>query len=280
MPKKLGVLTVHGMGDQERNYAEPMIEELHGRIFGGSVSIDGSDIAWESGYWADDIQDKQNQLWGDLSKNPNMSHTKLRRFVVSEMGDAVAYQRVPSAAGVRENYYRKFHDSITHSIENLQAQLGDGEKPLIIIAHSLGSVIMSNYIWDAQRGKVQGTPFQRMETLAGFITFGSTLPLFALAYKERQNIKFPPENISSYFPNARPNRVKRAVKWLNFFDADDVLGYPIRHLGPSYKMVQDKEVNVGGILTSWNPFSHTGYWTDNDFTKPVAEAIREVLTLL
>ena len=76
-----------------------------------------------------------------------------------------------------------------------------------------------------------GTSFERIETLAGFITFGSTLPLFALAYKNRENIQFPPANITNYFPNANPNRVRRAIKWINFFDADDILGYPIRPFG-------------------------------------------------
>lgn len=280
MPKELGVLTVHGMGTQKPDYADPMIEELHDRIFGDSVSIEDSDIAWEAGYWANDIQGDQDVLWRTLSKNPNMSYTNLRQFVISALGDAIGYQRVHASNSGRTNYYEKFHQSINASLKNLREKIGDEDKPLIVIAHSLGSVIMSNYIWDAQKGKISGTPFERMETLAGIITFGSTIPLFALAYNQRQNFRFPPDKIGSYFPDANTNRVRRAVKWINFFDADDVLGYPIRHLGPSYKMVQDKEINVGGLFTFWNPFCHTDYWTDNDFTEPVAKAIEKVLKLL
>ena len=278
--KKLGVLTVHGMGDQEPDYAAPMIEELHRRIFGDSVSIEDSDIAWEAGYWADDIQKEQDKLWKTLSKNPNMSYTKLRRFVVSALGDAVGYQRVGSSNGTRMDYYEKFHQSINESLQNLRGRLGDDDKPLIVIAHSLGSVIMSNYIWDVQKEDVKGTPFERMETLAGFITFGSTIPLFALAYKQRQNILFPPKNIENYFPQMNRGKVKDVVKWINFFDADDVLGYPIGHLGPNYGIVEDREISVGGLLTFWNPFSHADYWTDNDFTVPVADAIEGVFRLL
>ena len=152
MPKKLGVLTVHGMGDQKRDYADPMIEELHDRIFGGSVTIADSDIAWEAGYWAGEIQDDQNQLWRTLSRNPDMSYTKLRRFVISALGDAIGYQRVPSPPGVRTDYYEKFHRSINQSLASLRRQLGNADKPLIVIAHSLGSMILSNYIWDVQKG--------------------------------------------------------------------------------------------------------------------------------
>ena len=280
MPKKLGVLTVHGMGDQEPDYADPMIEELHRRIFGDSVSIEDSGIAWEAGHWADAIQPAQDQLWEDLSDNPNMSYTKLRQFVISYLGDAIAYQRVHASNNGRMNYYEKFHQSINGSLKNLQEKIGDEDKPLIVIAHSLGSVIMSNYIWDAQHRNASGTAFERMETLAGFITLGSTIPLFALAYKQRKNILFPPKNIENYFPDASSNGVKQAIKWINFFDADDVLGYPIQPLGVGYEMVDDREVNVGGLFTSWNPFSHAAYWTDNDFTIPVAEAIKGVHDLL
>jgi len=31
--------------------------------------------------------------------------------------------------------------------------------------------------------------------------------------------------------------------------------------------------NVGGLLTSWNPASHLGYWEDNDSVKSVAKAL-------
>ena len=278
--KKLGVLTVHGMGDQKPDYAEPMIQELHGRIFGDSVGVGDSDIAWEAGYWADDIQKEQNELWKTLSKNPNMSYTKLRRFVVSALGDAVGYQRVGSSNIGRPDYYGQFHQSIHASLRNLRQRLGDEDKPLIVIAHSLGSVIMSNYIWDAQHGNVSGTAFERMETLTGFITFGSTIPLFAMAYTHRRNFQFPPGNIGDCFPGASPEEIDSVVQWINFFDADDVLGYPIQPLGNSYEMVDDREVNVGGFFTSWNPFSHAAYWTDNDFTIPVAKAIKGVHALL
>ena len=268
------------MGDQEPDYAKPMIQELHNRIFGDSVGIEDSEIAWEAGYWANAIQNEQEQLWVNLSDNPYMSYTRLRQFVISALGDAIAYQRVPSnKKRNRTNYYALFHRSIKTGLKNLRRRLG-GDKPLIVIAHSLGSVIMSNYIWDAQHGKVSGAPFERMETLAGFITFGSTIPLFALAYTHRRNFLFPPGNIGDCFPGASQEEIDSVVQWINFFDADDVLGYPIHPLGVGYEIVDDREVNVGGLLTSWNPLSHKAYWTDNDFTVPVAEAIGGVLKLM
>ncbi|NIQ25048.1 MAG: hypothetical protein GTN88_00295, partial [Gammaproteobacteria bacterium] len=71
----------------------------------------------------------------------------------------------------------------------------------------------------------------------------------------------------------------KGASWLNFFDPDDVLGYPLKPLSPEYRRAvsRDITINVGGIAASWNPLSHSKYWTDNDFTKPVAKFIDKLL---
>ena len=134
---------------------------------------------------------------------------------------------------------------------------------------------MSNYIWDIQQASRQSlagmSRFEKMETFSGMITFGCNIPLFTFAYDEVIPIEFP--------PNALPNDLRRKAKWLNFYDPDDILGYPLKPINPAYRRVvsRDITVNVGGILSSWNPASHTKYWTDNDFTKPAAEFVGRFL---
>ena len=58
-----------------------------------------------------------------------------------------------------------------------------------------------------------------------------------------------------------------------------VLGYPLKAINSAYAATvnADIAINVGGILTSWNPLSHGKYWTDNDFTNPVADLIASFL---
>ena len=34
---------------------------------------------------------------------------------------------------------------------------------------------------------------------------------------------------------------------------------------------------MGGFLSSWNMFSHVKYWTGNDFARPVAKSIGDVV---
>jgi hypothetical protein len=67
--------------------------------------------------------------------------------------------------------------------------------------------------------------------------------------------------------------------WINIFDEDDVIGYP---LAPIYgnAILQDKQVNAGGLLSSWNPLSHNGYWEDDDVTKKLAKELAAFWTSL
>jgi hypothetical protein len=55
-----------------------------------------------------------------------------------------------------------------------------------------------------------------------------------------------------------PAKLKQKAKWLNFLDDDDVVGYPLKALNPSYdnNVSDDIEINAGGLFTSWNPISH------------------------
>ena len=45
--------------------------------------------------------------------------------------------------------------------------------------------------------------------------------------------------------------------WHNYFDKDDVLGYPMRAMGSAFKVdwLYDHAISVGGFLTGWNPVS-------------------------
>ena len=50
--------------------------------------------------------------------------------------------------------------------------------------------------------------------------------------------------------------------------------------GPLYHGVvtRDIGISVGGLFTGWNPLAHSEYWTDNDFTRPVAAVLHSIWT--
>ena len=266
MASEIGVLIVHGMGAQPADFADAFIAEMRDRLLRLGVEPDA--VSWRAGWWADTVKEREDDLWHDLARAHTLRYDAARRFVISHFGDALAYQRVPSQG---MDVYRTIHARIREHLAALREQMG-GDKPVVVLAHSLGSAIISNFAWDEQKSPTPGTtPTERLETLAGLVTFGSNIPLFTLCLDEIVAIRFPVPTL--------PAPLRAASRWLNFFDADDVLGYPLRPLSATYHAAvsADLQVNVGTPLRSWNPLSHDEYWTDNDFTVPVAALIRDVL---
>lgn len=273
MSAKLGILVVHGMGSQGPGFAGEFMNEVNDRLrqAGGLET----QVAWQPAWWSEILEPHETALWDKLYANNDLDYIKLRQFMIHNFADALAYQRLGTG---KSDYYRKIHESIREYLASLRLALGDADAPLIVVAHSLGSVILSNYLWDQQSVKkrknlVRGrNAFERLETLAGLVTFGSNIALFSLAHNPYTGFAFPPPKLP---PNLQP-----AARWANFYDPDDVLGYPVKPLCAAYEanaQVEDHAVNVGGLLTSWNPVSHAEYWTDDDFTEPVAEQIKNVL---
>src|SRR5262249_12022293 len=87
-------------------------------------------------------------------------------------------------------------------------------------------------------------------------------------------------------------KVAAASRWLNFLDRDDILGWPLRPLYEknagsldegqkrTVARIDDHEINVGGAFTSWSPAAHGAYWTDGDFTEPVAGSLDHLFAAL
>ena len=265
---ELAIAVIHGMGSQETDFAVPMIDELNDRV--SDKGKDPNEIAWQSIFWADILDGRELAYFQRAKSRADLDYLKLRKFVVTAFGDAVAYQKVSSTSTTT---YDDIHQRVQAAIHDLYVGgLGSQPKPLLVLAHSLGGHIMSNYIWDMQHSSNPGLPpFERMNWLSGIVTFGSNLPLFTFAYSNVVPIKFPPTPLR--------NDLKAKARWLNFYDPDDILGYPLKPISPGYRDVVDADIaiNAGSFFSSWNPLSHQGYWTDNDFTKPVANLISSFL---
>jgi len=270
MNKKVGVLLVQGMGTVTDDFAHDTIQELRERIAGRGLNRD--EIAWQSVYWNSLLSARENRMWVDLAAQNDLNWAKLRKFFLNAFGTVTAYH---SASDRPDSLYQQIHGIVRDSLRELRAKLGNEDKPLLVIAHSLGSVVMSNYIWDRQQGRDEasygGSPFERMETLSGMITLGSNIPLFTLACDPISSIQFPPPTL--------PEPLKKKAKWLNLYDSDDVLGWPLKSLSQSYSQAvsEDIEVTVGNILTSWNPANHSAYWAADSVIKPAVYLLSSIL---
>lgn len=271
MAKTLALLTLHGMGDTPRDYAAGLFERLRREV--------GQPI-WErlvcrSLYYQDVIQGNQADIFGRMREQ--LDWLGLRKFLLYGFSDAGSLEYKKEAAG---SPYWRTQQEILLRLDQVFEEAG--ALPLIVVAQSLGGQVISSYIWDAQQaaafagvwrgargdGVASGSAqdrFRRMQTLLRLYTTGCNIPLFVAGHQRIQAIAPP-----------RPE-----FRWFNFFDEDDVLGWPLRPLSPSYdRLVEDLAVNagsglVGTLVKSWNPLSHEGYWSDSAVLGHIASSIRQ-----
>jgi hypothetical protein len=281
----VGALVVHGMGRQEPGFSEGLRSAVSTRL--GELA---ESMVWQEVLWAPILEPRETALWTamqsavDPQGHPlDVDWRPLRRFVLHNFGDATGYQRdqSPESAG------QLIHQRVSNAIELLQARLGDPAAPVVVLAHSLGGHIMSNYIWDRQHPSLSrpaALPLAPLPGLAGLITFGCNIPLFALAFRSAKPIDLPGVAVSDA-------ALVAAVRWLNFFDRDDVLGWPLRPLyekdaadfSPAHRRtldsLEDHEISVGTVFTGWNPASHDYYWDNAGFVGHVADYLKTVVAL-
>jgi hypothetical protein len=107
------------------------------------------------------------------------------------------------------------------------------------------------------------------KTHTSLYTMGSPIAVWSL--------RFPDFGVPIQFPsdNLLPKYGGTPKEWVNVYDEDDIIAYPLKCLNAAYEanVAEDIEVNVGNILTMWNPASHTGYWTDAAVIRRIAEGL-------
>nr|VFK44597.1 MAG: hypothetical protein BECKTC1821E_GA0114239_103714 [Candidatus Kentron sp. TC] len=178
-----------------------------------------------------------------------------------------------------DSVYYEAQKRIFDSLRAIYEKLGKGSKNVIFIAQSLGGQVLSNYIWDAQsKNPKQGVwmedysatvpkgsdieNFIRLKGLKTLFTTGCNIPLFVAGRNKIQSIY--------------TNRNGYSFEWHNFYDEDDVLGWPLKPLGKFFdqdkdgasyydSITRDHEINANStfqstITKSWNPLSHGEYW--------------------
>lgn len=269
MTQKIAVAVVHGIGNQAPQFADQLKDTLE-KICHKTC---GDDVVIKPVYWARAMQDREDALWDRVIGGGPMYYKEFRRLMVDYVSDALAYQPTP--------YDRKSYDDIhveyAKTMHALAVEAGP-EAPLCIVAHSLGTIITSNYIYDLQKpelistpvhDEMTDTPLERGETLNLLYTLGSPLSLWSLRFRDfGKPIQIPSPKLLDYYPDLQS-------AWINYYDKDDLIGYPLRTLNDDYARAvsADREVNVGTLLTQWNPLSHIGYLDDNDVIKPIAESL-------
>lgn len=283
---KIAVALVHGIGKLSPDFASGMIGNIRAEL--GDLA---ENCVFEPIHWAPLLQDMEDELWQKMKECGRSSFLSRRHFRVSRkfgvdfMGNGIAYQPLPKEKGT----YDKIHLFYANKLRVLAEKAGPNA-PLCVIAHSLGTIISSNYFYDQQNrekkpelvsqsvGKeTRYSALARGETLTNFYTMGSPIALWSMRYPDfGQPINFPAlsEDFSGVYPG-----LMEASEWINFYNENDVIGFPLKFLNEKYNFAvkEDCHIKVGRIFSYWNPMAHVYFWDNTKVAKRIAEGLRRVL---
>ena len=303
MSPKIAVLFVHGVEIEDPHYAQNAMTLLRNE-YGKVAGADPDDLVIEAAYWIPVVERGLNTIversfgdgftrwvrWldglvhridngsylamiplvvsGVLGRVPGLpkAHWPTLRWAVTYfLGDVIAYQ---TAEGSDVNY-----DAIHARIDDALAKLAQRapDAPLCVIAHSLGTVIASDHFYDLQHASgrtSKGTALERGETLTWFYTLGSPIALWM--------VRYPAFDAPISLPGRTATAAaERAAEWVNFYDPDDIIAYPLRDLNAQYRRAVDADqaVHVGPPMLGRTPVSHIGYFNSRKVMRPIARRL-------
>jgi hypothetical protein len=304
--KKLVVLAFHGIGTYWEDF------QVEGRRFdrflkSGLRSRLGAafdEIVWAPVLWSDRTLE-QRQAGLLARRRPPALWRGLFEFVASSLTDATAYKLTDRDEDYRRSAYFRIQALVRSSLRAVESSgPAIGGLPVFGIADSMGCRVLSSYAWDADRHPArivdEGenpdalTDFQRLRTIAGLVYTGCNLPLLTM---DIPNSATMPMKLPL---NPLPGRPEFVSAWLNYYDGDDVLGYPIDQEYSAYfggthddrdqfpawnrdpsreQRPRDMKVSVGGI-PGITPFAHLYYWRSSAILDEVARQIKRLLAAL
>jgi len=151
-------------------------------------------------------------------------------LVTEFIGDIIGYLGAENRRAVQEE--------MTATLDRMAGRCAahEGRAPLTIIAHSLGTVIASEYVWDLRKRRASSNAdgFHPAWELANFFTLGSPLALFSLKFGGAEAFR-------------DPIRLDAASgRWINILNPRDPVGMPLRTLNEEYAAVIHADLLVRG----------------------------------
>lgn len=249
---KVGILYVHGVGTQGHNFADRDIALVRKMLGAHAEHVAFSSYCWQ---WL--IEPREREL---MNKNPQVCWRFLRRLLASYGGDALCYQ---PRHGL-DSFYKEAHKGLDEALLLLKHKMTSDAK-LVIVAHSLGTIIVNNFIWDYQNENSVGAASYEpeghvLDKLKVLYTLGSPLAIWSM--------RFPDGGTPITLPNQ--------CIWRNIYSPSDIIGWPIRTINSAYLTMpnlRDFRMWVGSVLTRWNPASHLAYVRNKKVVKMIANDV-------
>lgn len=251
------VLYIHGIGVQNWGYAKQSIAKLKDAFIRNLIKkhpdINNTDLVCREVLWAAKTGRAQANLLQKINETDDLRWNDLREFMVDFAGDVIAYHR-----SGKNSVYDEIHAEITAQISFAINECNSEDVELTFIAHSLGTVIVSDYLYDQS---INSESSENSITATNLFTLGSPLAIWLLGLGDMSNANKP-------ILVKRPNGV-----WVNIIDNEDIIAYPLRNINSFYRQAVDKDLiaEVGlPQLPGLGPLSHMSYITDRNVIEPVA----------
>ena len=240
---------IHGVNYQEKGYSD--------RIFNNVIKFYKS-VLTKKGKTRKEAKERASKLiqkeilWADVMTALANKYAKLQYTPRHAHGWSIPKRRIDPLIIETLHYVRdKGHNrkGPMHILKRVHNEFKKScsNKPdkIIIVAHSLGSVIAFDYLFGFRKYKL--SPKVKIDAL---ITLGSPVPLFIA---------------SMGFPESKITLPKNIRRWINIIDPDDGIA---RFCKPHFKKIKVKDI---GVNTGWNPINaHTKYFSSKKVAKIIA----------
>lgn len=275
--KKVHIIFVHGVSDSiiKRDYSAGLVKLITSRLKSLFPNQNISDIATFENVNYSEIghEEEQKVLDAYIKQSSQMYNIfdktlegwgldKIRKLVITAISDAFIYE---------SNFWKE--KIRTRVLEKINPYINKNE-PVTVVGHSLGSVVSFDTCYFNSRHNKDWKKYSFKPT--NLITFGAPIALFSLELDKQGNQKY------RYMPEKNPDKVcedaiqpiKDNGKWYNFFDAQDLIGYPLQELFKGKFNVQDYLVQTG----TFPYIAHMQYWENDFIADKITDRLRIDLT--
>ena len=198
-----------------------------------------------------EAQSKLYQFW-DKAINAFLFE-KVRRLLVTIASDVFVYKNEECKARIRERAAKAIKP---------YTKTGDA---VSVVGHSLGAVVAFDTIYYQANKEWEKDKFLP----SNLFTLGSPLLLFSLDLENECAAN--PEQKPRFDPNVLDQKLVRADgSWLNFFDPQDVIGYPVGLYFRKKFKVEDIIVGTGIDPVS----AHSEYWQSHEVVSRIAHRLK------
>lgn len=237
---KQGWIFIHGIGYVTSEGYSSKYQDYIKQIFPEAIM--------EELHWEHFIKDNEQYVYERCGSN--LGYKLLRKLAFIAGDDAILYH---FGSSVYNNIHKELSDLV-------QTMVNQGVDQLYLVGHSLGSVIIANFLWDAIQDSGPSELFSLdfdqkdylKQNLCGVGYIASPISLWSAKFKEGGRC-------TDY------NMFQSLKSACNIYSKYDVIAWPQRCINKTFsdqvKLV-DMKLNYGPLWWRFTPLSHVKAWND------------------